>query len=51
VLAVYDGRTCIGHLLNRGKDGIEAFDSADRTLGIYLNLKSACDAIARRAPS
>jgi hypothetical protein len=35
-LAVYDGRTCIGSLMPRGKSGVEAFDSADRSLGLFV---------------
>jgi hypothetical protein len=29
LLAVYDGRNCVGHLLDRGKSGVEAFDAND----------------------
>jgi hypothetical protein len=48
-LAVYDGRSCIGHLLPRGKLGVEAFDRGDKSLGVFPNLKSAADAVSKRA--
>jgi hypothetical protein len=49
-LAVFDGQTCIGHLLSRGKAGFEAYDRDDRSLGIYPDQKSAADAISEAAP-
>jgi hypothetical protein len=33
----------------RGKSGVEAFDSADRSLGLFPDQKSAADAIFARA--
>jgi hypothetical protein len=51
MLAVYDGRTCIGHLLMRGKAGVEAFDADDRSLGLYPDLKAAAAAIRARVAS
>ena len=35
LLAVYDGRNCVGHLLHRGKSGVEAFDADDNSLGLF----------------
>jgi hypothetical protein len=35
ILSVYDGTTCRGHLLNRGKAGGEAFNADDKSLGTY----------------
>ena len=34
LVSVYDGQTCIGFLLSRGCRGIEAFDAAERSLGL-----------------
>ena len=34
-LSVYDGRTCLGFLLPRGKQGVEALDADERSLGIF----------------
>ncbi len=47
-LAVYDGRVCIGFLLPRGKQGIEAFDSDTKSLGVFPNQQTAADAITRQ---
>ena len=33
--SVNDGQTCVGHLIRRGKLGIEAFDADNRSLGIF----------------
>jgi hypothetical protein len=41
VQAVYDGRTCIGFLLPRGKIGIEAFDADQHSLGVFPTIKAA----------
>jgi hypothetical protein len=41
---VYDGRRCLGFLMSRGKAGVEAFDAADRSLGIFPDQKSAASA-------
>jgi hypothetical protein len=49
MLAVYDGQSCIGHLLPRGPQGVEAFDACDRSLGIFIDQRSAADAISRAA--
>jgi hypothetical protein len=51
VQAVYSGRTCIGFLLPRGKQGCEAFDSTDRSLGVFPDQKSAADALSQRGVS
>jgi hypothetical protein len=45
-LAVYSGRTCVGFLLLRGRQGIEGFDADDRSLGLFQDQKSAADAIS-----
>jgi hypothetical protein len=44
--SVYDGRVCLGHILNRGKLGFEAFDADDSSLGTFPDQKSAADAIS-----
>jgi hypothetical protein len=46
LLAVYDGRTAIGHLLMRGKLGVEAFDVGDHSLGIFASAEAAANAVA-----
>jgi len=47
--AVYDGQRCLGHLLLRGKQGIEAFDADDHSLGIYQTQRAAADAVSLAA--
>jgi hypothetical protein len=51
MFAVYDGRTCIGHLLLRGRHGVEAFDVDDHSLGVYPDTKAAVAAVSARAAS
>jgi len=43
--SVYDGRTCIGFLLGRGRSGIEAFTAAEQSLGTFPDQKSAASAV------
>lgn len=45
MLSVYDGRECRGFIFARGKFGFEAFDTDQRSLGIFPNQKGAADAI------
>jgi hypothetical protein len=42
---VYDGRTCLGHVLNRGRQGYEAFDANDRSVGIFKTQAEATEAL------
>jgi hypothetical protein len=44
-LAVYDGQTCIGHLLARGRSGVEVFGADDESLGVYPTQKEAMQAV------
>jgi hypothetical protein len=39
--SVYDGTRCLGHVIARGKTGWEAFDSDDKSLGVYPTQKEA----------
>jgi hypothetical protein len=48
-LAVTDGRVCIGHILHRGKSGVEAFDVDDRSIGRFENQHEAISALAPKA--
>jgi hypothetical protein len=47
-LAVYDGRECIGHLLLLGKAGFEAYDAADRPIGVFPSQSAAADALSAK---
>jgi hypothetical protein len=42
---VYDGRRCIGFVLNRGRRGFEAFDCDERSLGVFETQAAAAAAI------
>jgi hypothetical protein len=42
-VSVYDGRTCRGHVLARGRSGFEGFDIDDQSLGTF---KTQAEAIA-----
>ena len=44
--AVYSGRECLGRIVCRGKLGFEAYDSAERSLGVFPDLKRAADAVS-----
>src|SRR6266436_1080816 len=47
--SVSSGRTCVGHIVARGRCGFEAFDVDDRSLGIFRDLPSAANTIERAA--
>jgi hypothetical protein len=51
LLAVYDGQRCRGFILERGRTGWEAFDSSERTLGLYQSQAAAADAIESEVAS
>jgi hypothetical protein len=42
---VYDGRACFGFVVSRGRAGFEAFDSEERSLGVYGTQREAAAAI------
>ena len=43
--SVYDGQRAIGFLLRRGRQSVEAFDSAERSLGVFPTMQAAARAI------
>ena len=47
---VYDGRECLGFILNRGKLGFEAIDRDERSLGFFQTEREAATAIMREQP-
>jgi hypothetical protein len=49
MLSVYDGRECRGFVVNRGREGFEAFDLDERSLGIFTTQREAVAAIPRAA--
>jgi hypothetical protein len=45
--AVYAEGRCIGHVVSRGRDGIEAFDRDDQSIGLYPTNDEAARALWR----
>jgi hypothetical protein len=43
---VYDGQTCVGFVLARGKVGLEAFDADNRRLRMFAAARAAAAAIS-----
>jgi hypothetical protein len=50
LLSAYDGQRCIGFVCSRGKLGFEAFDTEERSLGMYATQREAAAAIMRGKP-
>jgi hypothetical protein len=44
-------KRCLGFLLPRGKQGIEAFNIDTQSLGVFPDMKSAADAVSAQAVS
>jgi hypothetical protein len=51
LVSIYSGRDCLGFVLARGPDGLEAFDRDEHSLGTFPSTKAAADAITARAAS
>ena len=49
MLAVYDGQRCIGHVVNRGKTGAEAFDVNEKSIGLFKNTTDEATACWKHA--
>jgi hypothetical protein len=47
--SVYDGRDRLGHLVDRGEAGVEAFTITEESIGLFENERAAAAAIWRRA--
>jgi hypothetical protein len=45
LMSIYVGRRCIGFVLARGREGFEAFDRRERSLGLYPSRVAAVAAI------
>ena len=50
LLSAYDGQRCIGFVCSRGKLDFEAFDSEERSLGVYGTQREAAAAIMQGSP-
>jgi hypothetical protein len=43
--SVFDGRICLGHVLNRGVAGWEGFTADDRSVGLFSTARQAANAL------
>ena len=48
--SVFNGHRCVGHLVSRGCQGIEAYDLADRSMGVFATQAQAVAELRARAP-
>ena len=48
-LSIYAGSRCLGFVMPRGRQGYEAFNTIDVSLGLYQTQQAAADAVARGA--
>jgi hypothetical protein len=48
-MVLYADDRCLGHVIRRGRDGVEAFDQQDRSLGLFQDVTAAADAISAAA--
>jgi hypothetical protein len=44
--SVYYGQRCIGFVLNRGRDGFEAFNAEQQSLGLFPTRNEAATAVS-----
>jgi hypothetical protein len=49
MVSVFAGQRCVGFLLRRGREGIEALDSDGRSLGLYASPTEAAAEVERAA--
>jgi hypothetical protein len=50
MISVYDGRSCVGFILSRGRAGYEVFNRDERSLGIYPTQREAAAALDEARP-
>jgi hypothetical protein len=46
MVSIYDGQQCVGFVLARGRQGFEAFDVSERSLGVFASQQDAANALA-----
>jgi hypothetical protein len=49
LIPILAGEVCIGHVIDRGRAGFEAFDRDDQSLGIFATAAQAVDALLAAA--
>jgi hypothetical protein len=48
MISVYDGRSCVGFVLARGRRGFEAFTAAEKSLGMFTSKDAAIEACTKK---
>jgi hypothetical protein len=49
IASVYSDRTCCGFVIARGREGFEAYDRDERSIGFFPTNVAAADAVLRSA--
>jgi hypothetical protein len=49
MVSVYSGRVCLGFVIERGREGFEAYDQQERSLGLFKTQEDAAAAVMRSA--
>jgi hypothetical protein len=47
MVSVYSGRACLGFIITRGREGFEAYDQQERSLGFFKTQQDAAAAVMR----
>jgi hypothetical protein len=50
MVSVYDGRACIGFVLERGRAGFEGFTADERSVGLFPTQRAAAVAVMEAVP-
>jgi len=51
MMSIYDGQQCIGFVIARARQGHEAFDRQERSLGLFKTAAQAANAVFDAASS
>jgi hypothetical protein len=49
IASVFSDRTCCGFVIARGREGFEAYDRDEQSIGFYPSRVAAADAVLRNA--
>jgi hypothetical protein len=48
MISIYDGRQCVGFVVERGRSGFEAFTAGERSLGMFKTRDAAIGACMKK---
>src|SRR5262245_37811497 len=51
LVSVMNGDICVGFLIGLGSHGVEAFDASEKSLGTFLDARSAATAVEKSVAS